>query len=367
MLTPDYHLHRFGYWLVDGVPFYNKTQATYQATVKNTRDIQFYFNDHVYSAIDWQIPIESTLEQLYADRARQLRNQYQHLVVLYSGGSDSSNALEAMIRAGVLPDEVVYHWAGGSDSQENISNAEIIKAAWPMLQRLSQQHNIKITCFDEYELYQTVGFNNSEWVLEADAVLNPCTYPRYQMLQNHQPWLDLVQQGHRVGLVMGIDKPRIIWEDNHWCGSFLDTGFQHNFYQDHIRDSGITIEGFYCTPNAPLITIKQSQILKNYLSNKYDETFRQNNFSRSAWNFELYNRLVRQICYPYWDDSTFSIGKSHTIYDRKHLWWLMGNNDLSRDYLGGLNWIDQHIDLCFLNQQTAHHGFRGVYSRTYKL
>jgi hypothetical protein len=366
MLNID-HLNRFGYWLVDGVPTYNKAQATYEATVKNTHNVQFYFNDYVYSTFDWQVPVTQTLEQLYADRGQQLRNQYQHLVILYSGGSDSSNALKSMMHAGVLPDEIVYHWAGGADSQKNISNAEIIHAGWETMDYLHREFGVTITCLDEYDLYQRHGFKSAEWVLEADAVLNPCTYPRYQMLQNHRPWLDLVEQGQKVGLVMGIDKPRIIWENNQWWGAFLDVGFQHNFYQDHIRDSGISIEGFYSTPSAPLITIKQSQVLRDYINTKYDVDFRQQNFSRSAWNGELYNALVRQQCYPYWNDSTFSIGKSHVIYDRKHLWWLQDNNNLSQNYFSGLDWINQNIDPWFLNQGTAYHGFRGVFSQTYKL
>jgi hypothetical protein len=367
MIDLDHQLHRFGYWLVDGMPVYNKSQAAYQATIKNTHDVRFYFNDHVYDNFDWQVPIPQTLKELYANRARQLRDQYQHLVVLYSGGSDSSNALAAMLEADILPDEIVYHWAGGADSQKNTANAEIINAAWPMLEHLSHEYNVKITCFDEYDLYQKFGFNNSEWILQADAVLNPCTYPRYQMLQNHSPWLDLVQQGQRVGLVMGIDKPRVLWENNQWWGTFLDVGFQHNFYQDHIQDSGITIEGFYSTPKSPLITIKQSQVLKNYLDLTYDLDFRHQNFTRSSWNGELYNTLVRRICYPYWNDATFSIGKSHVIYDRKHLWWLENNNELSQNYFSGLDWINQNIDPWFLNQGTVYHGYRGVFSRTYKL
>lgn len=366
-ITQDAHLHRFGYWLVDGQPFYNKTQASLQATLKNTHDVRFYFNDHVYNAIDWCVPVASSLEDLYADRARQLRQKYQHLVVLYSGGSDSSNALKAMLHAGIMPDEVVYHWAGGPESQYNLANAEIIHSGWPMLERLQREYGIQITCFDEYDLYQTHGFSGPEWVMEADAVLNPCTYPRYQMLQHHKEWRDLAEQGQRVGLVMGIDKPRIIWEQDRWWGVFLDTGFQHNFYQDHLRDTGITIEGFYTTPDAPLITVRQSQILKDFMTAKFDTKFREKNFSRSAWNGDLFNAIVRQVCYPYWDDRTFSIGKSHVIYDRKHLWWLTGNTDLKNNYFAGLDWIDHNIDPWFLNKDTVYHGFRGVFSRTYGL
>lgn len=361
------HLHRFGYWLVDGAPCYNKVMASYQATVKNTHDVRFYFNDNVYQSIDWRNPIPNSLEILYAQRARQLREQYQHLVVLYSGGSDSSNALKAMLKAGVRPDEVVYHWAGGPNSQSNLANAEIINAAWPMLQKLSQEYNITVTCIDEYDLYQQHGFDGPEWVLQADAVLNPCTYPRYQMLQDRAEWRRLVDQGQRVGLVMGIDKPRILWENNAWHGVFLDVGFQHNFYQDHVRDSGISIEGFYSTPAAPLITVKQCQVLKDYMDTNFTADFFQKNFSRQNWNGDLYNSLVRQVCYPYWDDATFSIGKSHVIYDRKNLWWLTGTTDLKHNYFSGLDWIDQHVDPWFLNQNTVYQGMRGVFSRTYQL
>lgn len=44
------HLHRFGFWLVQGKPCYNKVMSAVEATSKNTKDVQFYFNDHVYNA-----------------------------------------------------------------------------------------------------------------------------------------------------------------------------------------------------------------------------------------------------------------------------------------------------------------------------
>lgn len=361
------HLHRLGYWLVDGEPCFNKVLSAVRATELDTRDIRFYFNDHIYSAIDWRVPVPASIETLYEQRALQLREKYQHLVVLYSGGSDSGNALKAMLKAGIMPDEVVYHWAGGATSQNNLANAEIIHAAWNMLNYLHREHNIPITCFDEYDLYSKHGFDSDTWVLEADAVLNPCTYPRYKMLQDHPEWNLLVDRGHKVGLVMGIDKPRILWDNGRWHGVFLDTGFQHNFTQDHMRDSGISIEGFYCSPDAPLITVKQSQMLRAHLDQIGSAEYFQNNFSRQRWNSDLHSATVRQVCYPYWDDRTFSIGKSHVIYDRKHLWWLQGNTELKQNYFAGLDWIDKNVDQWWLNKNTAYEGMRGIFSRTYEL
>lgn len=363
------HLHRFGYWLVDGKPCFNKVLSAVEATARNTKDIRFYFNDHVYSTIDWRVPVPISLESLYEQRSLQLRDKFQHLVVLYSGGSDSSNVLKAMLKAGVIPDEVVYHWVGGPHSQHNLANAEIIHAGWKMLEYLDQDLEVTITCFDEFELYNKHGFTGPEWVLEADAVLNPCTYPRYQMLQDHLPWKKLRDQGQKVGLVMGIDKPRILWENDRWHGVFLDTGAQHNFTQDHFRDSGIVIEAFYLTPDLPLITVKQSQVLKDYFNLTYDQEFLKNNFSRlqGNWNSSVYNSAVRNVCYPYWDDRTFSIGKSHVIYDRKHLWWLQGTTDLKKNYFSGLDWIDRNVDRWWLNKNTAYEGMRGIFSRTYEL
>lgn len=50
---------------------------------------------------------EESLEELYKNRAIQLRNDYDYLVLFYSGGYDSHNILETFMRNNIFLDEII--------------------------------------------------------------------------------------------------------------------------------------------------------------------------------------------------------------------------------------------------------------------
>ena len=70
---------RLGYYLVNGKKFYNKTFALMES--KQTHDpVTWVFNNDVYGAIDWTVPIETSLDELYRRRAQQPVS-YTHLTL----------------------------------------------------------------------------------------------------------------------------------------------------------------------------------------------------------------------------------------------------------------------------------------------
>ena len=72
--------------------------------------IEWIFNDNVYGNIDWTIPIETPLIDLYKKRACQLREEYDYLILYYSGGADSTNVLHAFIDNNIFIDEIIMHF-----------------------------------------------------------------------------------------------------------------------------------------------------------------------------------------------------------------------------------------------------------------
>ena len=79
MKTTQQWQDRLGYYLVGNKKFFNKSLALIEHSV--TREpITWIFNDSAYGAINWTIPIETSLTELYRQRAQQLRNEYDYLV-----------------------------------------------------------------------------------------------------------------------------------------------------------------------------------------------------------------------------------------------------------------------------------------------
>ena len=103
--TPD----KFGYYRVGEKTTYSKLEAI-EWSRQNNISVQFVFNDKIFSAIDWTQEPTTPLWEMYKDRARQIREAYDYVVLWYSGGSDSHNMLWAWIEAGLKIDEIATTW-----------------------------------------------------------------------------------------------------------------------------------------------------------------------------------------------------------------------------------------------------------------
>jgi len=69
--------------------------------------VKWHFNDEVFDNYDWRVEPEESLDELYNKRARTLRDQYDYIIISYSGGADSHNMLMSFLRQGLFVDEIV--------------------------------------------------------------------------------------------------------------------------------------------------------------------------------------------------------------------------------------------------------------------
>ena len=99
---------KLGYYLVNGLEFDSKLQACIYATQLN-KDVKWIFNDWMFSKYPWHVEPSETLDQLYDQRARQLREKYDYIIISYSGGADSHNIVSSFIRQGLHIDELVVN------------------------------------------------------------------------------------------------------------------------------------------------------------------------------------------------------------------------------------------------------------------
>ena len=97
---------RLGYYLVGWKKFYNKTLALMESK-KTGYEVTWSFNENIYGSIDWSIPIETPLFEIYKQRAQQLRDKYDYLMLYYSGGADSGAILRTFVENNIFIDEIV--------------------------------------------------------------------------------------------------------------------------------------------------------------------------------------------------------------------------------------------------------------------
>jgi hypothetical protein len=360
---------RLGYWMVDSDAFYSKPEAVYMASSRHTRDVRYIFHDDVYSLLDWTQEPEASLADLYRARAQQLRDSYDYLVLMYSGGSDSSNALKSFLYNDIKLDEVVYFWVGGPGEDDNPVNMELRYAASAMLKKCRDQYNIPVRRIDMTEYQEVFHLDPHTWIFDkGDACLNGTGATRIEMMKNIKDWRKITDQGHSLGTVFGFEKPRIYTESARWYSGFLDCSVNTINKDVVLNKTNFRLEPFYTTPDLPEIVVKQSHVVKKYITSTYDPEFCAENFQIDRFNRQLYFKIVRNTIYPTWNDQTYSRGKSHPVYPEKDLWYCCSNTEFSENYWSGFHWIDQHVDpYWFHNTSVFDQGLLGCFSRKYWL
>lgn len=361
------HAHHNGFWLVDGKPVFSKLKTILSAQQNNSTDVRFYFHDHIFEMCDWKKP-QFPLVDLYIARAKQLRDSYDYLIFAYSSGSDSSNALKTFLYNDIKIDELLV-WYTSYNEKNVLTNAEIINAGSSMIEKCARDYNIKVNKIDINQYFSQLKIT-ADWIYSADPGFTIEQIAKTNLLFDNNEWLSIAERGKRVAIILGLEKPRIFYDNGKWYAGFLDVTNAYNWEKYHIEHAPITIEPFYITPDLPYVTITQSHAVANALTKLYDNEFLTNNFSNNGhFNQQLYFEIVRKTIYPYWNDSTYTIGKTRGgILIDKYNWAWNSNTDLSKQYFMGLNVIKNDIQDYWLNNPTNPiAGLRGVWSKTYCL
>ena len=69
-----------GFYTVGNEKFYNKIHAMFRAQQLNTEPV-WNFNDELFSKLDWTREPTESLSELYAMRAKQIREQYDYVSI----------------------------------------------------------------------------------------------------------------------------------------------------------------------------------------------------------------------------------------------------------------------------------------------
>ena len=276
-----------GHYLYKGNAYTNRDYIVEDMILSNDKNpIDFYFHDDVFSAIDWTIEPPEHIDELYRQRAQQLRDKYKCLILSYSGGSDSQQILDIFLKHNIHLDEVqTISWeklVAGKNEQE-IFNDDAIKFLLeyninvvPNLKRIKDvSPNTKITVLDTSDFlfnditsgnFETIGIKN---LGAFRGILVPV--PRsWTLTQNYHMNKTTSKDG--VCLIQGIEKPHFYEHEGRCYFRFSDAGYYcEKFINNKLIDNSFRTEYFFWTPDLPQIVIKQANLLKNALNR--DKTF----------------------------------------------------------------------------------------------
>lgn len=312
----DINNEQLGFYKVGNKSFVNKVQAHIESQITKEQ-IYFYYNDLEFSKINWYDMPEQDLYELYAQRARQLREQYDYVCLFYSGGSDSSVALQVFLENNIKLDDVVFLGFTNSKIRDSDPvNSELYYTGMNYI-RASTQKNLKLRFVNLWDYFEEIDKTiTKDWIFEqSDARIAICSILKEKAYSRDPVLLKKANEGKKVCLLMGLEKPRISIQNNEFTFSFLDILMYGNNYpaQFDKKISNITVEKFYTSINCVDIIKKQIHIIADFYLKNFPNDYRKHLTHTKEFKRDEYYNNINPLIYPkFWDESKkFSVGKGN--------------------------------------------------------
>jgi len=341
----------WGFFQVGEFKTYSKLEAI-EISGKTGADIHWNFNDQVFDFFDWTQEPPGSLDFWYGARAHQLRDAYDYIVLLYSGGADSHNMLTAFVKNNIFVDEIAQFFAldGSSNDQLSEVNKEVFVTSAPITRRLIEtnptyQHTVH-RMIDGAKWQTTVLLNENSWdywYTQSNAYYNPWGLMMGRLKEIEPAYQALADQGKKICFLWAADKLNLNVDQNkNLVIDMCDFGMSSMVHPrtQMLNDLTHIDEAFYWTPDMPELACKQAHVVKKYIANfspaqldnlnVVDQAHAPNLRERKMLSVPItcgntvYNLTIRglnNLIYPYWDHNTVVTPKPPSpFFGSKDMW-----------------------------------------------
>lgn len=359
MQKNDENFDYLGYYLCDGIKFYSKIDACIYST-KSKKPIKWWYHDHIFDSENWLAEPSNNLNSYYLERAKQIREKYDYILLAFSGGGDSNNILETFLRNNIFIDEVVTNKM--HDKNQFLSKNTLCIDSWnepaefdfqtlPRLKELSRiSPKTKITVLDlSNEIFNFLSRNNDErWLSYTRDRLNVSQLMQYNYIKDLSIRKNF-DKGKKVGLILGIEKPRVYIKNGVLKFALIDKAVNTANIGEFLKDyNNLGIEYFYTSPDSVHMMIKQCHTIKNWLK---DNPNRIPDWTISGEDdFILKHRLIhepmyRYIIYDTWKATYWQANKSTSDWWSEIDYWFTEGHHGTREFniwKSGLDYIERN-------------------------
>lgn len=230
---------------VNNKVFYN-TYLAHHESFKSGQPVTFYCLEQQNDLLDWTREPEMDFEQLMDIHARALRDKYERLIFMWSGGTDSHTIYNVFKRNNIHIDEIIIKHSALVEPYPDSHVDWILKNHW--------DSTTKITAIDEYDtsLRQLV-VANEDWIFDNSGDLL-----KYGLSALSKTTIEICERnhsGHHWGLVVGLEKPTVVFENGSWYTKQSDRVVRQAMGHDRVE----------CFFLDPVINLKQSHMAKRVL------------------------------------------------------------------------------------------------------
>ena len=351
---PQHDPDRFGYYRVGDLRTYSKLEAI-ELHQKTGHHPEWCFNEAVFNSYDWKVEPHVSLAELYRQRAQSIRDQYDYVVLFYSGGSDSTNILNTFVDNNIPLDECASFWAQGADNDlTSHFSTEVASVAIPRMKALPHITHRLLDLSEITDQVMTDPNVKFDWIYFMNTYFSPNNYVRSHLRRIIPAYREMIDSGKSVCFVWGAEKPRVHRVDGKYSVRFQDlVDNTVSPWQQQNPQAGEFDELFYWSPDFVLGLIKQAHTIMRYLKtapinpvdfSPHNQKYNYGSTVRDGQTYWLTADGINQLLYPTWDIQTVSVGKPRSpIWSNRDDWFFrtIGWSDAGRNFLNGIVKLDQ--------------------------
>ena len=332
------------------------------------------FNEQFYDQIDWTVEPRTNIHELYARRARELREKYDYLVLHFSGGHDSGAILETFMINDIKLDEVniaapqLIIDPDPNDRTAKNTYAEVALCATPNAQYVKEKYqpDLKIshTQTDKLSVSELL---DKDWIENTHGDLNPGGKFRAHANRLHTRFQDLTDRGRTVAHVDGLDKPVFTIRGQDLYVVFSDfIRFRNPDLSDKNQVS--LVEHFFWAPSTAELICKQCHMILNKINSMPDSL----DFARRMImdrNDRRHHDWVASIIYPgrflpRWDAEK---AKNQVIREWDAWFYQDTNTEHYQNWKKVMDYLNATLDKKWKKHDSIYRGLHRTYSKSRKI
>lgn len=249
--------------------------ALYESFTSN-RPVELYCLDAENDRLDWTQEPTASFDELMGIHARNLRNKYERLIFMWSGGTDSHTMYNIFKANNIHIDEIIIKH---SQDIEGDPYPE-----WHVQWMIDNCYDktTKITPWNEYDTnIRKLVVRDENWIFESGGDLLKFGITPVSSAVEYAD-----RAGYTCGILVGFEKPQLLFENGQWVTCQSDRVIRNAMGHSNVE----------CFFLEPIINLKQSHMAKRALNKlrdsgnnvNYSQILNQNN----SLNYTVWARCV---------------------------------------------------------------------------
>ena len=235
------------YYIVNNKIFLNIYLAYYES-FQTGKQVEFYCKDDEYDKIDWTTEPEQSFDELMLAHAQYLRNKYEKIVLLWSGGTDSHTIYNIFKQGNIHIDEIIVCYEN-TDTEAGMPAHHV---TWLQVNHWDPTTTISTELRLDTES-KKITVNSDNWVFENKSFL--VQFSTSVSGDQTGKYLNDKYSGYSWIAVAGFEKPMVHYDNGHW----------YTRQSNKILANVIGLDYLECFFLDPLLHLKQSHLAKKAL------------------------------------------------------------------------------------------------------